>query len=108
MRKSAIDRLTANIANGRLTLVLASGVRADLALPTRADDLAAIAALRAEIADFGRKNDLTKGQIYAAYKTLTEHGYYVAGPQSHSKRAKWLINQLTEEQRKELLRKISK
>jgi hypothetical protein len=99
MRKSS---LTPTIANGRLTLVLASGVRLDFALPN-VKDLAAIAALRTEIQAFGRKNDLTRGQINAAFKELTKNGYYTAGPQSARKRAHWLVGQLSEEQKRKLL-----
>ena len=101
MRKSAIDRLTTTIANGRLTLELASRARLELSLPDPSD-LAAIDALRTAIKSFGQKNDLTRGQINAALKTLTVHGYYVAGPKPTKERARWAIKQLSEEQRRKL------
>jgi hypothetical protein len=93
------------IASGRLIRHQDGAPRFDEPLPAAKDDIEETTALRDKIKAYGKRHGLSEGRISAGFKTLTEAGYYVRGPQPPLSQLVWKLDRagLPKEQQRELI-----
>jgi hypothetical protein len=111
-RRFATHAMTAQVADGRLSVGFESGARQAWELPVEKADKAGIREVRDAALAFASQNGATQGQRHAVMKALSDAGYYVAGRKPELSIPQYVAEQLSKgvpiEQIRENLKRVTR